>query len=63
MIVELIFQWDGIGRLYFDSILARDYPTVLGLAVATAVVTLAASVVADLLYAVADPRVRLEGPK
>lgn len=63
VIVEQIFQWDGIGRLYFDSILARDYPTVLGLAVATAVVTLTASVVADLLYAVADPRVRLEGPK
>ena len=63
VIVEQIFQWDGIGRLYFDAILSRDYPTVLGLAVATAVVTLAASVVADLLYAVADPRVRLEGPK
>lgn len=61
VIVEQIFQWDGVGRLYFDSILARDYPTVLGLAVATAVVTLLASVVADLLYALADPRVRLEG--
>lgn len=61
VIVEEIFQWDGIGRLYFDAILARDYPTVLGLAVATALVTLAASVVADLLYVAADPRVRLEG--
>jgi peptide/nickel transport system permease protein len=62
VIVEQIFQWDGIGRLYFDAILTRDYPTVLGLAVATAIVTLAASVVADLLYAFADPRVRLDGP-
>ena len=59
VIVEQIFQWDGIGRLYFDSILSRDYPTVLGLTVATAVVTLLASVVADLLYAAADPRIRL----
>jgi ABC-type dipeptide/oligopeptide/nickel transport systems, permease components len=59
VIVEQIFQWDGIGRLYLDSILSRDYPTVLGLTVATAVVTLAASVVADLLDAVADPRIRL----
>jgi len=60
VIVEQIFQWDGIGRLYFDSILSRDYPTVLGLTVATAVVTLLAGLLADLLYAVADPRIRLE---
>ncbi|HEX7151811.1 MAG TPA: ABC transporter permease [Thermoanaerobaculia bacterium] len=59
VIVEQIFQWDGIGRLYFDSILARDYPTVMGMTVATAVVTLLASLLADMLYAVADPRIRL----
>jgi peptide/nickel transport system permease protein len=58
VIVEQIFQWDGIGRLYFTSILARDYPTVLGLTVATAIVTLIASLLADVLYAVADPRIR-----
>jgi peptide/nickel transport system permease protein len=61
VIVETIFQWDGIGRLYFDSILARDYPTVLGLTVATAVVTLFASLLADVLYALADPRIRIDG--
>jgi peptide/nickel transport system permease protein len=60
VIVEQIFQWDGIGRLYFEAILTRDYPTVLGLAIATAVVTLFASLFTDLLYAVADPRIRLE---
>jgi peptide/nickel transport system permease protein len=60
VIVEQIFQWDGIGRLYFEAIVARDYPTVLGLSVATAVATLMASLVADLLYAAADPRIRLE---
>src|SRR4051795_11212030 len=60
VIVEQIFQWDGLGRLYFEAILTRDYPTVLGLSVATAVVTLVASLIADLLYAVADPRIRLE---
>lgn len=59
VIVESIFQWDGIGRLYYDSIFARDYPTVLALTVVTAVVTLAASVLADVLYAIVDPRVRL----
>src|SRR6266849_1429362 len=60
VITEQIFQWDGIGRLYFMSILTRDYPTILGLTVVTAVVTLIASLLADILYALADPRVRLE---
>jgi len=60
VIVEQIFQWDGIGHLYFTSILRRDYPTVLGLTVATAVVTLLASLAADLMYAAADPRIRID---
>lgn len=59
VIVEQIFQWDGIGLLYYDAILSRDYPTVMGLTVVTAVVTLLAGLLADVLYAVADPRVRL----
>src|ERR1051325_16493 len=61
VIVEQIFQWDGIGHLYFQSILSRDYPVVLGLPVPTALVTLFASLFADVLYAFADPRIRLEG--
>ncbi len=60
VIVERIFQWDGIGRLYFDSVQNRDYPVVLALTVLTAVATLMASLLADVLYAAADPRVRLE---
>jgi peptide/nickel transport system permease protein len=59
VLVEQIFQWDGIGLLYYDAVLSRDYPTVMGLTVATAVVTLLASLVADIFYALADPRVRL----
>jgi peptide/nickel transport system permease protein len=59
VIVEQIFQWDGVGLLYLDAIFTRDYPVVMGLTVATAVVTLVAGVLADVLYAVADPRVRL----
>jgi len=59
VIVEQIFQWDGIGLLYYDAISSRDYPTVMGLTVITAIVTLLANLLADLLYAVADPRIRL----
>ncbi|HUP45343.1 MAG TPA: ABC transporter permease [Thermoanaerobaculia bacterium] len=61
VIVEEIFQWDGIGLLFFDSIRGRDYPVVMALTVVTAMATLLASLVADVLYAVADPRVRVEG--
>jgi peptide/nickel transport system permease protein len=60
VIVEQIFEWDGLGRLFFQSILTRDYPTILALSVATAVATLLASLLADILYAAADPRIRLE---
>jgi peptide/nickel transport system permease protein len=59
VIVEQIFQWDGIGLMYYGAILTRDYPTVMGLTVATAIVTLLASVFADILYAFADPRIRM----
>ncbi len=59
VIVEQIFQWDGVGLLYYDAILARDYPVVMALTVVTALITLFASVLADVLYAFADPRVRL----
>lgn len=59
VIVEKIFQWDGIGLLYLESIFSRDYATVMALTVVTAVVTLLASLLADILYALADPRVRL----
>lgn len=63
VIVEEVFQWDGIGLLYFDSIRSRDYPTIMALTVVTAIVTLLATLIADLLYGVADPRVRLDGTR
>jgi peptide/nickel transport system permease protein len=59
VIVEQMFEWDGVGRLYMMSILRRDYPTVMALTVVTAVITLLTSVFADVLYAAADPRVRV----
>ena len=61
VIVEEIFQWDGIGMLFFDSIRTRDYPTAMALTVVTAIATLLSALAADMLYAMADPRVRLEG--
>ncbi|HTO86544.1 MAG TPA: ABC transporter permease [Thermoanaerobaculia bacterium] len=58
VIIERIFAWPGVGRLFFDSILARDYPVVLALSLLGAVATLVLTLTADLAYALADPRVR-----
>jgi peptide/nickel transport system permease protein len=57
IILEHIFAWPGVGALFFDSVLARDYPTIMGLSVVTAVLVLLSTLVADLLYTWVDPRV------
>ncbi len=60
VIIERIFAWPGLGRLYFDAAMARDYPVILGLAFFTALLTLAATLLTDLACAAADPRLRYE---
>jgi len=60
VICETIFAWPGMGRLGYDAILARDFPVVLTINFFAAGLTLAGTLVSDLLYAVADPRIRLD---
>jgi peptide/nickel transport system permease protein len=55
--VETIFGWPGMGRLMVTSIVARDYPVVLGCAAASAAVVIVANLVAEWLLPWADPRV------
>lgn len=57
VILEYIFNWPGIGQLYFNAIMARDYPTIMGLSVISAILVLISNLLADLLYAVVDPRI------
>ncbi|HEX6791919.1 MAG TPA: ABC transporter permease [Candidatus Krumholzibacteria bacterium] len=57
IILESIFSWPGVGNLFFGAVLARDYPVVMGLSTITAVMVLLSTLIADLLYAWADPRV------
>jgi peptide/nickel transport system permease protein len=57
IILESIFSWPGVGNLFFNSVMARDYPVVMGLSFITAVLVLFSTLLADLLYAWADPRV------
>lgn len=57
VILEQIFTWPGMGRLYFEAILQRDYNMIMGLTLMFSVLTLFGQLLADVLYAVVDPRV------
>lgn len=57
VIIEQIFTWPGMGRLFFESIRERDYPTIMGLTLMFSVLTLVGQLLADLLYCLVDPRV------
>ena len=46
-----------MGKLFFDSVMRRDYPTIMGLSFITAVLVLGLTLLADLAYALVDPRV------
>ena len=58
VLVETVFAWPGLGRLVFDSILRRDYPTLLGVLFFSALVVIVANLATDGLYRVIDPRIR-----
>jgi peptide/nickel transport system permease protein len=60
VILEVIFTWPGLGRLFFDGILARDYPVMMASIVITSSLVLVGILLADLLYAWADPRISYE---
>ncbi|MCE5208752.1 MAG: ABC transporter permease [Chloroflexi bacterium] len=57
-IVESIFGWPGLGRLGVNSILQRDYPIVMGVTMLSALLVVGGNILADLLYALFDPRIR-----
>ena len=57
VIIETIFSIPGLGQLGFESVLARDYPTVLALFTVSALLTLIGILISDLLLAVVDPRI------
>ncbi len=58
VIFETIFAIPGMGQLFYASVMARDYPVIMGILVIGAVLTLVGNLVADLSYALADPRIR-----
>ena len=58
VIVEQLFSLPGMGLLFFEAVMSRDYPLVMGITVIGAVLTLLGNLIADLAYAWADPRIR-----
>ncbi|MEZ4637747.1 MAG: ABC transporter permease [Caldilineaceae bacterium] len=60
LFIETIFSWPGMGRLFWEAARGRDYPVLLGVILINAAVIVVANIVADLLYAMIDPRVQYE---
>ncbi|WMT41009.1 ABC transporter permease [Paenibacillus sp. D2_2] len=60
MIMEQIFVWPGVGQVYLNSINMRDYPFMLGFTIFLALLTLLGNLLSDVLYGMADPRIRLK---
>ncbi|MGH6778585.1 MAG: ABC transporter permease [Bradyrhizobium sp.] len=61
LLVESVFNWPGMGRLAFDAVLRRDYPTLLGILFFAALMVVVANLLTDLSYRFADPRIRTGG--
>ena len=59
LVTETVFSWPGVGRLYLDSLNYQDYSVILGLLLVTSAMVLAGSLLADLCYALVDPRIRM----
>jgi peptide/nickel transport system permease protein len=59
VLVEAVFNWPGLGRLAYESILRRDTPTLLGILLGAAVIVILVNMLTDLSYRIIDPRIRM----
>ena len=60
VITEAVFTWPGIGNLFVQSMTERDYPVLMGIMMIGSVVLVFGNLLADLLYALIDPRIQME---
>jgi peptide/nickel transport system permease protein len=60
LLTETVFLWPGIGRLSFEAVQHRDYPLIMGILLVMAMITLISNFLADVAYAVIDPRITLD---
>ncbi len=60
VVVETVFAWPGIGRLLYEGITFRDFPIVQAVVVIGGSMIIVVNLLVDILYALIDPRIRLE---
>jgi len=60
VIVETVFSWPGMGKLTIDAIFSRDYPLIIACTMVSGVMVIMGNLLADILYAVVDPRIRYD---
>ncbi|HLU83612.1 MAG TPA: ABC transporter permease, partial [Trueperaceae bacterium] len=60
LFTETIFSWPGMGRLFFQSAMRRDYPVLMAIVILTSVLIVLANLLADIAYAAVDPRITYE---
>jgi len=60
VVVETIFSWPGMGSMAISALQGRDYPLVMGIVLLSALAVLVGTLLSDILYAIADPRVRFD---
>lgn len=60
ILIEKVFNINGIGLLSYDSIVQRDYPVVMGILVISSLLLLIGNILSDILYAIVDPRIRFK---
>ncbi len=58
LFVEVVFNYPGMGLLFWNAALQRDYPIILGIVVLTGMLTIVGNLLADLLYGLIDPRIK-----
>ena len=59
-VIETVFSWPGLGKFWVDVAANRDYPTLMALSIIVALMILLANLVADITYAIVDPRIRYD---
>jgi peptide/nickel transport system permease protein len=58
VLVETVYSWPGMGRLFYDSLTRRDYPVLMGILILGAVLIVLGNLIADVLYGLLDPRIK-----
>ena len=59
VIVERVFNWPGLGRLFFDALTQKDYPIIQASLVMGAILLLISYIMRDITYALIDPRIKV----